>query len=202
MRRTTLRKVVIGITILAILVFAWKLATALFISPTGEIYAPWLAQNAPAATAPSTSFPSRFMIPKIDVDAHVQHVGIKADGSMANPNNFTDVGWYKYGVIPGQVGSAAIAGHVDNGLRLPGVFKRLNELEIGDDVYVEQKDGSRIHFKVVDIKSFPYESAPKELIFGQFDRARLNLITCEGEWIKDKKTYADRLVVFTRLVAE
>ena len=135
----------------------------------------------------------------MDIDADVQHVGVKADGSMGTPSNFTDVAWYKYGTIPGQRGSAVIDGHVDNGLSLPGVFKRLGELEIGDDVYVEQKNGSKMRFVVVDIKHFPYDEAPRELIFGRSDAVRLNLVTCEGDWIRQQKTYSERLVVFTEL---
>lgn len=201
MVRASLQKIIVTVTIIATGVLVWTLADAFFVAPGGEIDAPWLAKNAPAAHAPSTALPARLIIPAIDIDADVQHVGIKADGSMSTPSNFTDVGWYKYGTIPGQTGSAVIDGHVDNGLSLAGVFKHLVELKVGDDVYVDQKDGSKLHFIVVDIKSFPYDKAPSELIFGRSDAARLNLITCKGDWIKDEKTYAERLVVFTKLAS-
>lgn len=190
-----------GITIVAIAVFVWTLAQALFFLPTGEVDNPWLSAKAPAAHAESTSLPDRLVIPSLGIDAHVREVGVKADGSMATPGSFVDVGWYKYGTIPGQIGSAVIDGHVDNALSLAGVFKHLEDIKKGDDVYIVQKDGSRIHFRVVDIKRYPYNDAPLEKIFAQNDAARLNLITCTGDWLKSDQTYNERLVVFTQLVS-
>lgn len=159
-----------------------------------------------ASTKPHTEVsaspdsPSRLLIPSIKVDAHVQHVGINSKGNMSTPTNFTDVAWYKPGTTPGQSGSAVMAGHVDNGLGLKGVFKNLNQLNVGDDVYVQQKDGTRLHFVVEHIKSYPYTDIPAAEIFGATDGKRLNLITCLGEWLANQKTYSERLVVYTRLV--
>ncbi|RJQ33718.1 class F sortase [Candidatus Parcubacteria bacterium] len=202
MKNRFLSRIVSAITVIAVVVFVWTLGTALFFMPTGEVDSPWLAARAPAARAESTALPERLVIPSINVDAAVQQVGIKGDGSMATPSSFADVGWYKYGTIPGQVGSAVIAGHVDNALSLAGVFKKLEEVKIGDDIYIEQKDGSRIHFRVVDIQSFPYNEAPSELIFNRDDAARLNLITCSGDWLKKDQTYDTRLVIFTKLIPQ
>ena len=119
---------------------------------------------------------------------------------MGVPSNFSDVAWYKYGTVPGQIGSAVIDGHVDNGLGFLGVFKRLGELRRGDDVYVETEEGSRIHFVVTAVEHYPYKSVPTEFIFNRTGSAYLNLITCGGNWIKTEKTYDERIVVFTRLV--
>ena len=91
------------------------------------------------------------------------------------------------------------AGHVDNALALPGVFKRLGDLTPGDDVYVERKDGTRLHFVVDDIESYPADEAPSARIFGTDGLARLNLITCEGDWIQSEHQYDHRLVVYTHL---
>ena len=190
----------VGITVIALGLFVWTLADATLFAPGGEISAPWLAKNAPAAHAASTALPDRLIIPALKIDASVQQTGVKADGSMGTPSNFTDVAWYKYGPIPGQVGSAVIDGHVDNGLALAGVFKHLADIKVGDDVYVQQKDGSKLHFVVIEIEIYPYKDAPPQKIFGQNDMARLNLITCDGTWVKNDKTYDERLVVFTKLV--
>jgi hypothetical protein len=54
---------------------------------------------------------------------------------------------------------------------------------------------------VVEIEIYPYKDAPKEKIFAQNDMARLNLITCDGTWVKADKTYDERLVVYTKLVS-
>ncbi len=200
MGNTIKRQAAIAATIVAVGIFSWTLVHATLFAPDTEINAPGLAANAPAAHAPSSALPSRLSIPVLHIDAFVQKAGIKSDGSVGTPNNFTDVAWYKYGTIPGQVGSAVIDGHVDNGLGLAGVFKHLVDIKVGDDVYLEQQDGNKLHFVVTDIESYPYKAAPTEEIFTQNDVARLNLITCEGVWVGSARTYDHRLVVFTKLV--
>lgn len=144
--------------------------------------------------------PVRLRVPVLGIDAHVQEVGVTSSGNMATPNNFTDVGWYKYGTPPGFHGSAVLAGHVDNGLALPGVFKRLNELAVGDDLYVETQDGSEALFRVVEIQTYPYTHVPRDVLFARTDTARLNLVTCEGTWVSGERTYDQRLVVYTELI--
>ena len=188
------------ITIAAVGVFSWTLVHALYWAPDWEANNPALAAGAPIAHASVSSLPARLIIPSLHIDATVQRVGLRADNSMGVPNNFTDVAWYKYGTIPGQVGSAVIDGHVDNGLALAGVFKHLVDLKLGDDVYVQQADGSKIHFVVDDIVSYPYKDVQTDYIFNRSDAARLNLITCEGTWVPTGRTYDERLVVFTHLV--
>ena len=146
--------------------------------------------------------PAGLRIPALGIDAHVQEVGVNTLGNMAAPNNFTDVGWYKYGTPPGFVGSAVITGHVDNALALPGVFKHLDELKIGDDMYIEKKDGTELHFKVTEIQKYPYTSVPLSTLFSRRDLPRLNLITCGGTWVPGERSYDERLVVYTELVPE
>lgn len=151
-------------------------------------------------TTKEIALPEKLSIPKIEVDAAVQLVGLTKNNAMANPSNFIDVAWYKYGPVPGAMGSAVMAGHLDNALALDGVFKRLNELEVGDDIYVTDENGRKLHFKVTDLEIYPYDSAPSEKIFMASDAKRLNLITCAGKWLKAQKTYSERLVVYTELV--
>lgn len=194
MNRTFVTTVIaVVIAIVAVGVFSTTLVHAVWYAPDPEVATP-----APYAAATSSA-PARLIIPVLNINANVQQVGIKVDGSMGTPNNFTDVAWYKLGSQPGQLGSAVIDGHVDNGLSLAGVFKHLSDIKIGDDVYVQEKDGSKLHFVVIDIESYPYQNAPAGKVFNRSDKARLNLITCEGTWVPSQKTYEQRLVVFTEL---
>jgi LPXTG-site transpeptidase (sortase) family protein len=145
--------------------------------------------------------PLRISIPALGVDAAVIDVGIAKSGHMAVPQSFTEVGWYRYGPAPGELGSAVMAGHVDNGLGLKAVFARLDELNIGNDIYVTMSDGRKLHFVVSDIEVYAYQSVPSSVVFGQQDTARLNLITCEGAWVQGDKTYDHRVVIFSTLVS-
>ena len=140
------------------------------------------------------ALPARLSIPSIGVDAKVQHVGINKKGNMATPTNFTDVGWYRYGTLPGRQGSAVIAGHVDNGFAMPGVFKNLNDVKKGDDIYLEAANGDMLHYVVTGFSTYDYDAEAKE-VFGQNDDRYLKLITCTGEWMPQHRTHDKRLVV-------
>jgi len=189
---------VLGIVAFAMLVFSSTVVRAFFFSPDPEIEVPVeidISQN-PA------HYPARMRIPALGIDTNVQHVGVNTTGNMAVPTNYSDVGWYKYGPAPGESGSAVLAGHVNNGLGLSGVFEHLADLEIGDDIYVTRADGTEVHFVVSGSRAYPYDDAPEEVIFNPSGSIRLNLITCDGKWVKEDKTYDQRLVVFTKLAGE
>lgn len=199
MTLTAKRAIAWIVVIVSIAVFCVTLTKAAFLSPLSEIGIPDTGVTATTDIPPSEQ-PDRIVIPKIGVDAHIQHVGIAKSGNMAVPTNYTDVGWFRQGTVPGQIGSAVIDGHVDNGLGLAAVFKRLSELEVGDDIYIDTKTGRRLHFEVQEKQNYAYADVPSEKLFARNDAPRLNLITCEGTWIPSKKMYDGRFVVYAVLV--
>lgn len=141
----------------------------------------------------------RLMIPKIKVDAKVEQVGLDKEKRMDVPKDDMDVGWYKYGAVPGEKGSAVLAGHFDTKKGGPAVFYKLSELQVNDSVIIVGKNGEDRTFVVTDTKIFKDESFPISLVFSQDDTEHLNLITCDGVFDKNEKNYSDRLVVFTKL---
>jgi sortase A len=144
--------------------------------------------------------PSRLIIPKLNIDAHVQRLGVTSSGNMAAPNNFTDISWYKHGTVPGFRGSAVMAGHVDNALGRPAVFYELPQLEVGDSVYVVRENGERLHYQVIGKELYPWNDSPVERIFNDSSGTYLNLITCQGDWVAEARSAENRLVIYTRLV--
>ena len=157
---------------------------------------------ATAASSNAAAKPARLVIPSLGISAAVEDVGLNAQGNMRAPWSFSEVTWYQAGTVPGRAGSAVMAGHVDNGLGLAGVFKDLGNLNIGDDVYVVTGSGTKLHFKVSDIQTYPHDQVPVDQIFISNDgAAHLNLITCEGTWVTGQDTYDHRLVVYTTLVS-
>lgn len=195
MRRFKL-SILLFMLVASLCAFSFVAVRALWWSPQSDITPP--AQNQ-ASVASSLSAPVRLTIPSLGIDAHVQPVGITASGNMAVPTNFTDVGWYKYGALPGQQGSAVMDGHVDNALSLPGVFKHLTAINVGDDIYIEERDGQKLHFVVYDIETYPYRAVPMETVFAATSSSNLNLITCQGSWLQSGRTYDHRVVVYARL---
>lgn len=188
------------ITVAAGVVFVTTLVRASLYAPDSEVASSTLAAAAPAREAQLRDLPVRLRIPELDINAHVKHVGVNAEGNMATPGNFTDVGWYKYGTVPGFVGSAVVDGHVDNALGLSGVFKRLGELGAGDEVFVDTAS-STLRFEVVEVASYPAADVPLGRLFNAKDGAYLNLVTCDGAWIQDQNQYDRRLVVYARLAS-
>lgn len=185
------------VTGVAVIVFGSTLVHAVFYAPdSSTVETPQMAASV-HINAPEN--PARLRIPRLHIQAAVQYVGINGSGNMATPSNFTDVAWYKYGTVPGQMGSAVINGHVDNGLALAGVFKHLQDIQTGDDIYIDTKQGSSLHFVVERVVLYPYKDVPTDLVFNQKDAPRLNLITCDGNWVKAGKTYDKRLVVYAVL---
>lgn len=182
----------------ALVVFGVTLARAVIYvpaEPESRVEQPRAAST--ASSLQRGRLPARLIIPTIGIDASVEHVGITASGNMAVPASYENAGWYRLGAVPGESGSAVIAGHVTNGLNLPGVFFRLDELKRGDEVIVETSDGGSIRFTVLAVERYPYDEVPREELFNDVDAMRLNLVTCDGVWIMSKRTYDRRLVVYT-----
>jgi LPXTG-site transpeptidase (sortase) family protein len=163
-------------------------------------------QSSASVAVPKTSYtyeenapPARLVIPSIQVDAAVQSVGVTGDGTMDVAHSYSDVGWYKYGPFPGAPGNAVIEGHLDTAISPYAVFFKLDKLVPGDDVEIIDSLGRTVKFKVTAVKSYAYDASTAD-VFGSSDTSHLNLVTCDGKWIKAKKLYDGRLVVFTERV--
>jgi sortase A len=148
----------------------------------------------------TVAYPRQIAIPKIKVNAPVLAMGITLDGKMAVPDDYRNVGWYKFGTRPGEVGSAVIGAHVDNGAAISGVFKKLKYLKIGDEITITNSDGEILKYKVNTTKVFNYKTLDTTEVFLKNDNERLNLITCHGTWLPQENTYNKRLVVFAERV--
>ncbi len=141
--------------------------------------------------------PVRLKIPKINIDADFVYVGLMPDGTMDSPKGPINVGWYKLGFRPGEIGSAVIAGHFGWKDNIKAVFDDLSKLRKDDKIYVEDFKGETYTFIVREIKKYG-ALADADEVFNSIDGiAHLNLITCGGVWNKSEKSYSNRLVVFT-----
>lgn len=194
MRR--IRILLAGFVGIAAAVFLWMtLARALWYDPMTELSSP--PHQMTQAVITEDHLPARLMIPKVQIDASIEQIGLITSNRMAAPHRFSDAGWYKYGPAPGALGTAVILGHLDNGLGLNGVFKHLHELSPGDEVDVMTAQGKTLRFRVESLKSYPYDNVPEGALVSS-DAARLALVTCAGHWIytdDQGMTYDHRVVV-------
>lgn len=142
------------------------------------------------------SKPIRLKIPKIGVSAAIEYVGLDAVGAMIVPERPESVGWFKLGAMPGENGSAVIAGHYGWKDDVQAVFDNLNKLKIGDQIYVTDKKGDTVMFVVREIRSYAWTDDASEVFSSDDGKSHLNLITCEGVWNDITETYSQRLVIF------
>ncbi|MBX4216125.1 class F sortase [Candidatus Parcubacteria bacterium] len=185
-------------TLLSLTIFVTLFARVFFYAPAGAVALP--PKTYFDGKAPPEGYPGRLVIPALGIDAPVEPVGKNGRGEMSAPSTFSSVSWYKEGTVPGEKGSAVMAGHVDNGLALAGVFKKLSDLKEGDDILVVTKGGAEMRFAVRRVESFPYKEVPLDELFSRDDKTRLNLVTCDGAWVRGERTYDHRLVVFAELL--
>jgi sortase A len=135
-------------------------------------------------------------IPKIKIDSNIVDVGLASDGTMEMTKSLGDVGWYRLGQHPGEVGSAVIAGHYgwDNGVA--AVFNDLSKLRAGDTLSVEDAKGVTTTFIVRESKSYDPKSDASRVFSSNDGKSHLNLVTCDGVWNEASASYSKRLVVF------
>ena len=151
------------------------------------------------ATPLAKSPPTRVQIPAIGVDSPLMELGLQADGTMQVPPAEIPAGWYSGAPTPGELGPAILAGHVDWAGK-PGVFLRLHELKTDDEVTVTRQDGSAAVFRVTQVKEYPKNNFPTDVVYGDLDHAGLRLITCGGALNRLAHSYDDNIIVFADLV--
>jgi len=149
-------------------------------------------------TKVNTSLPIRLTIPRIKVDAPIAAMSILSTGDLEAPAGPQTVGWFRYGAYPGDNGSAVIDGHYGRWPDGQGsVFDHLNQVRIGDKIYVSNAQGDIITFVVKSVGIYNPNSNATAVFHSSGNTSHLNLITCEGVWNKRTKKYSGRLVVFT-----
>jgi LPXTG-site transpeptidase (sortase) family protein len=111
------------------------------------------------------------------------------------PTDFAQAGWFAAGPVPGDVGPAVIAGHVDSRTG-PAVFFRLEELSPGDTVLVTRSDGRDVEFRVTEVARYPKDDFATEEVYGPTTGAELRLITCGGTFDPSRRSYEDNVVVY------
>jgi sortase A len=156
-------------------------------------------QPSTPSPVPRYGLPVSLKIPKLDVDVNVRTTGLTATGDMDVPANVLEVGWYKYGVHPGNQGSAVIGGHLDGIKAEPGAFLNLKRLQKGDVLSIVDDHGAVILFVVRETRIYGQKERPAE-VFNSVDGIHLNLITCTGPWDQAQGRFSERLVVFADMV--
>ncbi|MGQ5263481.1 class F sortase [Micromonospora sp. ZYX-F-536] len=146
----------------------------------------------------ASSPPMRVSIPSLKASAATVALGLQPDGAMQVPDSATDVGWFTRAPMPGALGPAVLAGHV-NWKGRQGTFFDLGRLAAGAAITVDRQDGSTAMFTVTRVEQYPKDRFPTDEVYGATDHAALRLITCGGEFDDATQHYRDNVVVYARL---
>ncbi|MBA8792496.1 hypothetical protein FHX74_000090 [Friedmanniella endophytica] len=131
--------------------------------------------------------------------ASLEKLALLSNGELAAPKNPDRAGWFAGGTVPGQVGPAVIAGHIDSKTG-PAVFFELRLVSKGDQIKVGLSDGRTVTFRVDRVITTAKKGFPTDEVFGPTPDAELRLITCGGPYDRTVQSYLDNTIVFaTRL---
>lgn len=204
-------KIIIGLIITLLLAlglgtyFAYSNHTK--VPAEGDLVSPVVATAPPAEVAATIKtyektrigLPQRLIIPRIGVNAVVEHLGLTPLGAMDSPNGPDNAAWYNLGPRPGEEGSAVIAGHRGWKNSIPAAFDRLGDLKVGDKIEIIDEKGGHTFFVVTGSKVFDAK-ADATSVFSSVSGKHLNLITCIGVWDTVSKSSSQRLVVFAEKI--
>jgi sortase (surface protein transpeptidase) len=158
-------------------------------------------------------------IPSLELSVPVLGVGITPANVMDAPAGpaadpvWQKAFWYRGSGIPGEVGTATLAGHVDDVLGRPAAFARLKDLRAGDTIVLhDTRSGLDVSFAVTETQNYTnaqaYEPAVLTRLYGAGPvagkgpqpaadgLAHLVLITCAGTYVHG--SFDHRLAVFAQ----
>lgn len=144
--------------------------------------------------------PTKVVIPAIGVSSGLEDLAIGAQGELDPPEAWMSAGWYAKGVVPGAVGPAIIAGHIDSTTG-PAVFLDLHKLVAGDRVMVTLSSGAVETFQVTGSRAALKSAFPTSDVYGTTPTPTLRLITCGGVFNPSIGHYNENLIVSADLVS-
>ena len=120
------------------------------------------------------------------------------DGTLAAPSGPWVAAWYRQSARPGELGNVVMGGHVDYWNVGPAIFAGLGTLNEGEEIEVTDAAGNAYDYAVKWVRTYPVaDITPDQLrqIVGPTDDPSLTLITCSGDFDRNRGEYLMRLVV-------
>lgn len=140
--------------------------------------------------------PRRLAIPSVDLAMPISATGVTRDGQMELPSDPQEIGWYRFGALPGDdVGSAVLGGHVDSVRHGTGPLERLAAVKAGSRVAVTSADGQRLLYRVTSVERISKAALPVDRLFDPTVPHRLVIVTCGGRYLPEAGGYEDNIVV-------
>jgi LPXTG-site transpeptidase (sortase) family protein len=173
--------------------------------------APGQVAVADPAAWPTGPKPVSIAVPRIGVEAPVVQLGLEPGTNVPDvPDTGYEAAWYDFNPAPGLGYNALFAGHVDwqtaDHSPIPGVFYRLRELQIGDEVTVTLEDGQTLEYRVTGNVAAKYDDPNVLKAMAPTEKDVITVLTCGGAWEpnayeKNGGNYTHRIVVRAERVA-
>jgi LPXTG-site transpeptidase (sortase) family protein len=138
--------------------------------------------------------PVQLSIPDLEVDGPVLPAGVNSENELDVPPDALTLVWYRHGPLPGEPGSAVIAGHL-NWQGVTGLFANLASTPVGATVTVTYGDGSQRAFTVTTVELVPKPEVSVNGVFARDGERVLRLVTCGGEFDDSVNSYRSNVVV-------
>jgi sortase A len=146
---------------------------------------PTLPAEATASRPPSTSPPTRLVLPSIDLDVAVRPVGVRTVGKGSNARTVWGdlpdaAAFHNTSAYPGNVGNTVINGHRDI---YAAVFRHLDQVKVGDEVVLYVGE-TAYPYQVTEVLIVPEtfataaQRAENQQLIGYIPEERLTLVTC------------------------
>jgi sortase (surface protein transpeptidase) len=139
--------------------------------------------------------PVAVSVPSAGISAPTIALGLKSNGKIQVPKDFSQAGWREGGPEPGERGAAMITAHVDSRTG-PGAFLKLDEVSRGDEIKVRRKDGTSVTFVAERTEQVPKTNFPTEQVYADTRLPTLRLVTCGGSFDSGSGHYRDNLIVY------
>ncbi|MBJ6643452.1 class F sortase [Streptomyces sp. BSE7-9] len=148
-------------------------------------------------TSGSVSEPTALHVPRVSLEARVQGVGVRGDGTVEIPDDAGQAGWYRFGPAPGAPeGSAVLIGHVDDRTGDLGAFAKLYGVRKGDTITVAREDAPPVRYEVTAREVVDKDQLPDE-VFRRHGRPVLTLVTCAPPYDREHGGYQRNLLVYS-----
>lgn len=138
----------------------------------------------------------KLIIPSVLIDAELGTSGISNTGEVEASTDPNIATWFNESTKIGEKGTAVVSGHYGWKNNSSAVFDNLEKVKVGDKIYTEVNNKITT-FIVRDIKTYDLNDDAESVFNSNDGKSHLNLITCAGKWDSVKKTYSERLVVFS-----
>lgn len=145
----------------------------------------------------SPDMPRVIKIPKINVEARIERIGVNKGSELQAPQNIFDAGWYDATAKPGEIGASLMTGH-STGPTKRGVFYSIGSLETGDLIQVERGDKQVITYSVIKVVTYEADKVDMSALLATVDKTKagLNLLSYSGAYNVTTNHFESRVAIF------